>query len=148
MSINTFTFSGNLGKDCVTKVTQKGKTIAKFSVACTSGFGDNKKTNWISCRILNDGFAQAMAPYLTKGKQVTVSGVYETAEWEKDGVKHSMPTCIVNDLELQRDSSQAPQQSYQQPVQQPVQQAPQQQPAQNQGQQPSGFNDFDDDIPF
>ena len=70
-----------------------------------------------------------LSQYLIKGSQVTVSGSFQFDEWERDGVKHSRPVIIVNDLQL------PPQNQSQQPVQQ--------QPQYN---EPS--MNFDDDIIF
>tara|TARA_Y100000310_G_scaffold327068_1_gene392853 strand:+ start:2401 stop:2925 length:525 start_codon:yes stop_codon:yes gene_type:complete len=174
MSINNFVFSGNLGKDSEIKTTQAGKSICLFSVASKSGYGDNQKTSWIECKILNDGFANAMQPHLVKGRKVVVSGEFVYEEWEKDGIKNGRPVCLVKDIEIsdpaqamsQQSQQQAPAQNHYQnapqqqqaPQQQPMskqanpqQQAPQQQaPAQAPQQQApaQGFDDFDDDIPF
>ena len=43
--MNNWNFTGNLGKNAEIKTTQNGKTICSFSVAVTSGYGDNKKNN-------------------------------------------------------------------------------------------------------
>jgi single-stranded DNA-binding protein len=44
--------------------------------------------------------AEKLQPYLVKGSLVTVNGRFEMDEWEKDGVKHSQPVIIVNDVVL------------------------------------------------
>ena len=134
MPINTFIFSGNIGKDVETRMSQNQKTIASFPVAATSGYGDNKKTSWIKCTMIGQ-FADSMIPYLTKGKPVVINGEFTLEQWEKDGVKHSMAAVLVKDLQLGQSNDAKPPQSA-------PQQAPQQQQAQG------GFDDFDDDIPF
>lgn len=139
MTINTFTFSGNIGRDVETKVSQGGKTIASFPVAATSGYGDNKKTSWIKCTMLGQ-YADSMVTYLTKGKPVVISGEFTLDQWEKDGVKYSAAAVLVKEMQLGRSENEAsrpPQQAA--PQQQPPQQAPQAAP-----------NDFDftDDIGF
>lgn len=154
MGINVFTASGRLGNDLDVKYTQNNKCIGSFSLPVESGWGDNKKTAWISCKLFGDR-AEKLAQYLTKGSQVTVTGAFQLDEWEKDGVKHSRPVIVVNDIQL------PPQQQGQQQRQQPTQQRPMQQPqhmptqAQRQQapQQPQNqYNeppmDFDDEIPF
>jgi len=99
MGINVFTFTGNIGKDIDVRTTTNGKTIGSFSVACQSGFGDHEKTSWIRCKLFGDR-AGKLAPYLTKGKAVTVTAEFTLEEWEKDGVKHSMASVAVRDLQL------------------------------------------------
>ena len=155
MGINVFTASGRLGNDLDVKYTQNNKCIGSFSLPVESGWGDNKKTAWVSCKLFGDR-AEKLAQYLTKGSQVTVTGAFQLDEWEKDGVKHSRPVIVVNDIQL------PPQQQGQQQRQQPMQQQrPMQQPQQMQTQaqrqqapqQPQNqYNeppmDYDDDIPF
>lgn len=132
MSINSLTFTGNIGGEVKTRTSQNGKTIATFSVPCTSGYGENKKTSWLMCKIFGN-YADSMIPYLTKGKPVTINGEFVLEQWEKDGVKHSMACCVVNSMQLGKDGSES------QTTQAYHQQAPQ--PQQDNA-------DFDDDIPF
>ena len=76
----TVTVIGNLGKDVELKDVN-GKTVASFSVADKSGFGDNKQTNWYSVSIW-DGLAKTnFVDYLNKGQQVMVVGELSTREY-------------------------------------------------------------------
>lgn len=122
MSINVFTASGNIGRDCEVRFTPNNKAIGNFPLPVKSGYGDNEKVAWVDCKILGDR-AQSISPYLTKGAKVTISGAFQLEEWEKDGVKHSKPVIIVNSIEFG-----SAQQGQQRPVQQ---QSNQQRPAQN-----------------
>lgn len=97
--INLFVASGNLGNDIDVRYTANQKCIGTFSLPVKSGWGDNEKTSWVRCKFFGDR-AEKLAPYLVKGAKVTVSGRFEMEEWEKDGVKHSMPCLIINDLDL------------------------------------------------
>jgi single-strand DNA-binding protein len=99
MSLNLFIASGNLGNDIDVRFTPNGKCIGQFSLPVTSGWGENEKTTWVKCKVLGDR-AEKLQPYLVKGSLVTVNGRFEMDEWEKDGVKHSQPVVIVNDLVL------------------------------------------------
>ena len=161
MGINVFTASGRLGNDMDLRYTQNSKCIGSFSLPVESGWGDNKKTAWVTCKMFGER-AEKLAQYLTKGSQVSVTGSFQLDEWEKDGVKHSRPVIIVNDMQLPpqqkggqgqqqqggyQQSQQAPQQQQQQGgYRQPPQQQQQQQQAQPQYNEPP--MDFDDDIPF
>ena len=63
----TVTIIGNLGKDVELKDIN-GKTVASFSVADKSGYGDNKQTNWYGVSIW-DGLAKTgFVDYLKKGQ--------------------------------------------------------------------------------
>lgn len=97
--INVFIASGNLGGDIEIRYTPNGKCIGTFSLPVKSGWGDNEKTAWVRCKFFGER-AEKLAPYLVKGAKVTVTGRFEMEEWEKNGVKHSMPCLLINDLDL------------------------------------------------
>lgn len=154
MGINVFTASGRLGSDIDIRYTQNNKCIGSFSLPVESGWGDNKKTAWVTCKLFGDR-AEKLAPYLTKGSQISVTGAFELDEWEKDGVKRSRPVIIVNDMQLPpKQDNQGQQGGYQQAPQQQAPQQPQQ-PRQRMNQPQSGSYhqhdapppDFDDDRP-
>ena len=46
--MNKVIITGNLGKEPSTKYTQSGKAVCTFSVGVSSGWGDNKRTDWIN----------------------------------------------------------------------------------------------------
>ncbi len=99
MSINLMVASGNIGKDCVQRFTPNGKCIATFSLPVKSGYGDYEKVSWVQCKIFGKR-AEVLPGYLTKGTKVTVTGEFCLEEWEKDGVKHTMPTLTVVELDF------------------------------------------------
>ena len=154
MGINVFTASGRCGQDMEVRFTPNGKAIGQFNLPVETGFGDNKKTSWVTCKVFGER-AEKLAQYITKGAAVTVTGAFQLDEWEKDGVKHSRPCILVNDIQLppQQQVGQQSQGQQQQPPQQ-RQQAPQNngyqqarsQPMQQQYNEPP--MDFDDEIPF
>jgi single-strand DNA-binding protein len=83
--------------------------------------------------------AQKIQQYITKGAQVTVTGNFVLEEWEREGVKNSMPCIIVNDIQL------PPQQQGQQQSQGQWQQQQQQtNNMHNQNQQTPDFDDLPD----
>ncbi|WP_241575072.1 single-stranded DNA-binding protein [Rosenbergiella nectarea] len=100
MPINTITVCGNVGKDAVLRVTPNGKHIATFSLPAKSGFGDNEKTSWLQCKMFG-AMAEKLTQGIVKGAKVTVTGSFVLEEWEKnDGTKASIPTILVNDIDL------------------------------------------------
>ncbi|WP_263079256.1 single-stranded DNA-binding protein [Endozoicomonas sp. Mp262] len=155
MSINVITVSGHIGKDCETRYTQNGKAIASFSLPAVTGWGENKKTAWLACKLFGER-AEKLAGYLTKGTPVTVTGAFGLDEWTaQDGTQKSRPVILVNDVALQggRQGGQqgAPQQQQQSQGSQYQQRQPnqyQQARQQSQKQQGGGFDEFDSDIPF
>ena len=44
--MNSWSFTGNLGRDCETRFTQSGDPIVSFSVGVKAGFGDKATTTW------------------------------------------------------------------------------------------------------
>ena len=152
MGINVFTASGRCGQSMEVKYTSGGKAIGQFNLPVETGFGDNKKTSWVTCKMFGER-AEKLAQYITKGAAVTVTGAFQLDEWEKDGVKHSRPCILVNDIQLP-PQQQGGQQTQGQP-QQPQRQQPQQnngyQQARSQPMQQPQYNEppmsFDDDLP-
>lgn len=139
MAINIFTASGNVGSDMEVRFTPNNKAIGTFSLPVKSGWGENEKTSWVSCKMFGER-AQKLAQHITKGTKLTVTGSFVFDEWENNGVKHSRPVILVNDFEFGSGSQgQNNQGGYQQQRQQQSQQSQQQ-----------GGQDFsfDDAIPF
>ena len=85
--VNKVILVGNLGKDPESMKTKSEKTVCKFSLATTDGFGDNKKTSWHNITCWNKT-ADFCSQYLKKGDRVYIDGRIDYQEWEKDGVKH------------------------------------------------------------
>lgn len=71
--------AGSVGKDAVFKTTQNGKDFASFSVAVSTGWGENKQTTWWDVTKWGQG-AQKLADMLVKGTKVAVSGEVSTRE--------------------------------------------------------------------
>jgi single-strand DNA-binding protein len=134
--MNICIFSGNLGKDLDLRVTPNGKSVGSFPLPVKQGYGQYEKVSWVDCKLLGDR-ADKLAQYLLKGKPVTVQGEFVLETWEKDGVKHSKPVVIVNNLDMHKGESGA------------------HTPRGRGGDQPEAdrsatppIDNFDDDIPF
>jgi single-strand DNA-binding protein len=85
--MNVWTFTGRLGADGELRTTQSGEKVLGFRVANDVGFGERKTTQWVDCSIWGRR-AEALAPHLTKGKSVVVSGEVTIREFEKrDGTR-------------------------------------------------------------
>lgn len=129
--MNVWNFVGNLGKDAETRYLQSGDPVVSFSVGVKAGYGDKATTTWARCSMFGKR-GESVAPYLTKGQQVAISGEASLREYtDKQGQTRASLEVRVNDMTLvggKREGQQAPRQ-----------QAPQ---------QPASGGDFDDDIPF
>lgn len=142
--MNIWNFTGNLGKDSEVKYQKSGDAICTFSVAVSSGYGDNKKTTWANCALFGKQAASSLPQYLTQGTSVAVSGEVTLDEWQgQDGTKQK--TLKVNVLKIDLIGSSNGKQ-------QPANNQQRQPAASSQGAAPhappAGFNDFDDDINF
>src|SRR5690606_34431209 len=71
MDINTVTLTGRLGRDIELRQTAKGTSVANVSLAVESGFGDNRKTNWIGLDFWGKA-AESAAQYLRRGRKIAV----------------------------------------------------------------------------
>lgn len=100
--LNSCNFIGRLGKDPEIRHTQNDKVVANASIACESGWGDKKNTEWV--RLVFFGrLAEIVQQYLAKGSLVYVNGRMQTREWEKDGVKRYSTEVIVNEMKMLGD---------------------------------------------
>lgn len=136
--MNVFTGTGRLGNDAETRYTSNGNAVCGFSLAVDTGYGDNKGTLWLRCNLWGKRAEGGIVSYLTKGKQVAVSGELSERTWEQNGEERKTLELRIAELDLigpKGDSPPAAQQS--RPAQQ--QSGNFQQPAQD---------SFQDDIPF
>lgn len=134
--MNVFCFTGNLGGDVKVNSTG-GSTVANFSVAVKSGFGDKAQTMWIACALWGKQAESKLIDYLTKGQQVAITGELSTRE--HDGKNYLQVR--VSTIHLVGGKSEGGQQ--QAPRQQQTPQRQQQAPI------PSpDFDSFDESIPF
>lgn len=136
--INTFTATGRLTKNAESKSSTSGASVVLFTLATNyykKGAENNEEVSFLDCVSYR---ADKLFPYLTKGKQVCVSGMVRQRRWEKDGNKNSKVEIVVDGIKLIGDKSEG----------QAAQPKPTSQPnlPQNQGMGPEDFPD--DDIPF
>ena len=157
--MNVLVVSGNIGRDAEVR-NAGGTSVAGFSLAVKSGYGDKAQTVWVDCSLWGKQAESGLVQYLKKGQFVVVTGELGTREHEGK----TYITLRVNNVTLggKQDAQksaqgQQPQQGYQQ---QPQQQRPQQNgyaqasggmQRQQQQRQPvynGPHMDFDDSIPF
>ena len=152
--MNVFTASGNIGRDAEVR-NAGGTSVAGFSLAVKSGYGDKAQTVWVDCSLWGKQAESGLVQYLKKGQFVVVTGELGTREHEgKTYVTLRVSNVTLGGKQDMQKSAQGqqPQQGYQQ---QPQQRPQQNSYAQASGgmqrpQQPpqGGYQDFDQDIPF
>ena len=106
--MNQITVIGRLTSDGELRYTASGKQVSNFSVACNSGYGDNKKVQYFRCLIWGER-AEKTAQYLKKGVAVTVFGEFLLNEYQKrDGTKGFSLDVNVSNFEFQGSKSDQP----------------------------------------
>lgn len=140
--MNSISISGNVGKDAELRAIPSGESVCQFSVADSQG--KDKPTIWWRCSLWGKR-ADTLSQYLLKGQQVTVIGQVTEREYtDKDGTQKKAMEIRVTDVALQGKSAN---QSDSQPAQQsrPAPRPAARPPAPSHS---SGFDDFEDQIPF
>ena len=109
--MNVCTFIGRVTRDAeLTQVGAKGTSLTKWSIANNTGFGQYEKTNFFNCQMWGKQ-GEGIKQYLTKGKQICVTGQLEDTSWTSDdGTKHQQWTLTVSQVSLLADSQKAVQQ--------------------------------------
>lgn len=142
MSINRVCISGNLTRDPELKALPSGTSVLELGVAVNDR-RKNKDGEWedypnfVDCSLFGKR-AESLSKYLSKGSKVAIEGKLHYSSWEKDGVKRSKLSVIVDEVEfLSRSDQQTRQQPY-------TAATPAATPAQ------AGLTDdvYDEDIPF
>ena len=136
--MNIGIFAGRLGRDGELRTTPSGKQVLNFSLAVdTFGGGDKKETLWVSCAVWGER-ADKLAPFMAKGKQVTVSGDVGLRSYTTQaGESRAEITCNVQRLTLQGGAEKS--------ADRPTERAPAAAPAQRSA---PAQDEFDDTIPF
>ena len=102
-SFNKVIVMGNLTRDIDVKVTQSGLSIGRAGIAVNEkvkkGTDYVDEVMFIDCTLFGKT-ADLAAQYLSKGSQVFFEGRLKLEQWEKDGVKHSKHTIIVDKMQF------------------------------------------------
>ena len=165
--INCVTLTGRLTRDAELKYTQNGGAIVRFSMAVNRSKRNAdgswaEEASYFDCVYFGKG-AESVNSYLSRGRQVAVSGELRQSRWEQDGQTRSRVEVFVNNLSLLSQggsksqegdggnggSYQKPQSTNQNSYSKPQNQYNQQSQYQQTTAQQNGPEEFqDDDIPF
>lgn len=98
--MNKAIVSGNLAKDPEIRYTQSGKAVCTFSIGVNSGWGDNKRTDWLNIVVWGKA-AEACGNNLIKGRKVLVEGRIQVRSYDaNDGSKRYVTEIVANDVEF------------------------------------------------
>jgi single-strand DNA-binding protein len=166
-SVNKVILVGNLGKDPEVRFMPNGEAVCNFSIATTDSWKDKsgakqERTEWHNI-VMYRKLAEIAGEYLKKGRPVYVEGRLQTRKWQtKEGQDRYTTEIIADQMQMlggrEGGGSNA---SYDGGMDQsgggdynqtpPTNQvASKQEPAKSTAKPTggSGFDDFEDDIPF
>ena len=153
-TVNKVIILGRLGQDPEVRATSGGMQVATLNIA-TNELGAKDQSSgqraiekeWHRC-ILFGKTAENAAAYLKKGSQVYLEGRLKTRKWQdkNTGQDRYSTEIVCNDMQfIGGNQTNKPKNQPQQALQS---NQGFNQPAPKPTQQNSGFDDFDDDIPF
>ena len=166
-SVNKVILVGNLGRDPEVRYMPNGEAVCNFSIATTDTWKDKagakqEKTEWHNI-VMYRKLAEIAGEYLKKGRPVYVEGRLQTRKWQtKEGQDRYTTEIIADQMQMLggreggtsydggMDQSSGGGDYNQTPSNQsqaPAKQAPAQSTAKPAA-SGSGFDDFEDDIPF
>ena len=160
-SVNKVILVGNLGRDPEMRYMPSGDALASFSIATTDTWKDKsgqrqERTEWHRISMFGKQ-AEIAGQYLKKGSSVYIEGRLQTRKWtDKDGQERQTTEVVADRMQMlgaRAGGGNAFEVMDDEMDQTPRQSAPRQQPAATGGgSKPantgSGFDDFEDDIPF
>jgi len=97
--MNKVILVGRLTRDPEVRYTQKGTALASFSIAVNTGFGDNKRADFVPI-VVWDKLAEICGNNLIKGSKVLVEGRLQISEYEKDGQKRRTTEVVGQNVEF------------------------------------------------
>lgn len=97
--MNNWTGLGRLTRDPEIRYSQNQTAVCKFSLAIDDGYGEKKKTNFIS--IISFGkTAEACKKYLEKGSRCAVKGKIVSGSYEKEGRKVYTTDVVADRIDI------------------------------------------------
>ena len=98
--MNKVIISGRTTADIELKATQTGKSVASFTVAVDTGYGENKQTSFLDV-IAWEKMAELVSQYVHKGNKVLICGRLQTRAWkDKNGNKRKATEIVANEIEF------------------------------------------------
>jgi len=144
-SVNKVILVGNLGRDPEVKYMPSGDAVANIAIATSSKYKNKsgemvEETEWHRVSFFGRQ-AEIVGEYLKKGRSVYIEGRLKTRKYtDKDGVEKYATEIMGSEMQMlgSRDDGGGA----------PAPRAPAAAPKPAPAKGGSGFDDFDDDIPF
>lgn len=98
--MNNWIGIGRLTRDIdVRYAAQTQKAVARFTLAIDDGYGENKKTNFISI-VAFGKTAENLEKFSGKGLRIAINGHIQTGSYEKDGQKVYTTDIVADRIEF------------------------------------------------
>ena len=98
--INILSAIGNISRNAEIRYLANGDSVASFSFALSSGYGDKQITTWLNCSLWGKR-AETLAQMLLKGTKIGISGELTNRPYKaKDGTEKFSLDLRVNDVTL------------------------------------------------
>jgi single-strand DNA-binding protein len=103
-SLNLCQFIGNVGK-IESRYLSNGDQVVNLSLACNDHYKDKngekqERTEWVNVAIYGK-LAEIADKYVSKGKQIYISGRMQTRPWtDKQGIERYTTNIIATDMKL------------------------------------------------
>ena len=114
--MNSVQLLGRLTKDVELRYSQGGTAFCSFTLAVPRKY---KKDNMPDCNFINcksfGKTAEFMGKYLSKGRQIVVSGSIDTGSYEKEGKRIFTTDVMVNEVNFADGKKEETAQQQQQP---------------------------------
>lgn len=96
--LNKAVLLGRMVKDAELRSTASGTSVASFTVAVDSGWGDNKKTDFINC-VAFGKTAEFVSSYFKKGELIALEGRISVRSYEgNDGKRNYVTEVVANEV--------------------------------------------------
>jgi single-strand DNA-binding protein len=97
--MNKVIIVGRLTRDPEVRYTQTGKAVTLSTLAVDTGFGENKRADFIPV-ISWEKLAEVCSNNLTKGRRILVEGRLQIRDYEKEGQKRRAADVIAQNVEF------------------------------------------------
>ena len=107
--MNSVNIMGRLTRDAELRATQTGKSVASFTIAVDSGYGEKKTANFIPC-VAWEKTAEFVNKYFGKGDMIAITGELRSRSYEKEGQKRTVLEVLVSNVDFcgKKESSSTP----------------------------------------
>ena len=100
MNVNKVILVGRAGRDPEARETGKGDTVANLSLATSSGYGDNEKTDWHRVTFFGK-VADTVVQYVKKGQEIYIEGRISYSKYtDREGIEKYSTDIIAYSMQM------------------------------------------------